>query len=86
MALLTATESLTQSVLADRADVSERSLRDHLSDILALGLINETATSGNSSNYRREYSDGNAHPSHTGDRILCDVVESGREAGSSDWI
>ncbi|WP_165857914.1 winged helix-turn-helix domain-containing protein [Halonotius pteroides] len=44
IALLNATEPLSQSELADRADVSERSLRDHLPDLLDLGLIDETPT------------------------------------------
>jgi len=44
MALLNATKPLSQSELADRADVSERSLRDHLPDLLDLGVIDETPT------------------------------------------
>ena len=44
IALLNATRPLSQSELADRADVSERSLRDHLPDLLDLGLIDETPT------------------------------------------
>jgi hypothetical protein len=42
--LLNADEPLSQSELADRAAVSERSLRDHLPDLLDLGLIDETPT------------------------------------------
>jgi len=44
IALLNATEPLSQSELADRADVSARSLRNHLDDLLDLGLIAETPT------------------------------------------
>jgi len=44
IALLNATEPLSQSELADEADVSERSLRDHLPDLIDLGLIDETPT------------------------------------------
>lgn len=44
IALLNATKPLSQSELADRADVSERSLRDHLPELLDLGLIDETPT------------------------------------------
>ena len=44
IALLNATEPLSQSELADHADVSERSLRDHLDDLLDLGLVAETPT------------------------------------------
>jgi DNA-binding MarR family transcriptional regulator len=44
IALLNATEPLSQSELADRADVSARSLRNHLDDLLDLGLIDETPT------------------------------------------
>lgn len=44
IALLNAVEPLSQSELADRADVSTRSLRDHLPDLLDLGLIDEMPT------------------------------------------
>jgi DNA-binding transcriptional ArsR family regulator len=44
MALLDATELLSQSELADEVDVSTRSLRNHLSDLLDIGLIDETPT------------------------------------------
>jgi len=44
IALLNATKLLSQSELADQADVSERSLRDHLPDLLDLGLTDETPT------------------------------------------
>jgi len=44
IALLNAIEPLSQSEWADRADVSARSLRDHLDDLLDLGLIAETPT------------------------------------------
>lgn len=41
-ALLTATEPLSKTDLADRADVSTRSLRTHLPMLEALGLVEET--------------------------------------------
>ena len=44
IALLNATEPLSQSELANEADVSERSLRNHLPDLLDLGLVDETPT------------------------------------------
>jgi len=44
MTLLDATELLSQSELADEVDVSTRSLRNHLSDLLDIGLIDETPT------------------------------------------
>lgn len=42
-ALLTATEPLSMAALAERADVSTRSLRTHLPTLEALGLVSETA-------------------------------------------
>jgi len=41
-ALLTAPQPITGTELDDRADVSSRSRRDHLTDLIAIGLVEET--------------------------------------------
>jgi len=69
IALLNATEPLSQSELADRADVSARSLRNHLDDLLDLGLIAETPTG-----YRFELS-FNTGEERTADRYPMYVAD-----------
>jgi hypothetical protein len=70
MALLEATQWLIRSELAERADVSDRSLRDHPPDLLERGLIDE-APAGNRFNLSVTSDDrtSDRYPRYVGDPL-----------------